>query len=90
MYKHGRVDTNHGEIVDALRKCGWLVHDTSSQGNGFPDLVCSLNGKVFLAEVKFSRGKLTHDQSEFKKAGWPFAVLRSTEDVVAWTEKIRK
>jgi hypothetical protein len=85
--KHGRVDRNQAEIIGALRKCGWLVHDTSSQGGGFPDLVCSKNGIVRLAEVKFARSKLTPEQSKFRQDGWPFIVLRTVEDVIAWTKE---
>ena len=90
MPRYGRVDTNHAEIVNALRKHGWLVHDTSGQGDGFPDLVCSLNGVVLLAEIKFARGKLTPDQSRFRKAGWPFRVLRTMDDVIRWTKEQRQ
>ena len=70
----------------ALLKCGWLVHDTSAQGNGFPDLVCSLRGKVVLVEIKTSSGKLTADQSQFRQAGWVFHVVRTLDDVLALTE----
>ena len=86
MHKHGRVDRNHSDIVTYLRKCGWLVHDTSSQGNGFPDLVCSLRGKIVLIEIKFSRKKLTTDQVKFRQAGWVFYVVRDLDDVLALTE----
>ena len=86
MRKHGRVDHNHSEIIHDLRKCGWLVHDTSSQGGGFPDLVCSLRGRIVLVEIKFSRGKLTPDQLKFRQAGWTFHIIRNTEDVLALTE----
>ena len=85
MHKHGRVDRNHSDIVIYLRKCGWLVHDTSSQGNGFPDLVCSLRGKIVLVEIKFSRGKLTADQLKFRQAGWVFHIVRTLDDVLALT-----
>lgn len=82
MYKHGRVDQNHSDIVLVLKKLGWLVHDTSSQGNGFPDLVCCYKGKVMLIEIKFARAKLTPDQNKFKAAGWPFHVVRTVDDVL--------
>ena len=85
MHKHGRVDRNHSDIVMYLRRCGWLVHDTSSQGNGFPDLVCSLRGKVVLVEIKFSRGKLTPDQLKFRQSGWVFHIVRTLEDVLVLT-----
>ena len=85
MHKHGRVDRNHAEIVSALRKCGWLVHDTSSQGHGFPDLVCAFHGNVRLIEIKFARGKLTSDQVKFHQSGWPVHIVRTLDDVLALT-----
>lgn len=85
MHKHGRVDHNHAEIMHAMRKCGWLVHDTSSQGHGFPDLVCARNGVVVLVEIKFARGKLTSDQVAFMNDGWPVTIVRTLGDVVALT-----
>ena len=81
MHKHGRVDRNHAEIVMALRRCGWLVHDTSSQGGGFPDLVCAIRGKIVLIEIKFAAGKLTHDQHLFREKGWPVHIVRTLDDV---------
>ncbi len=85
MHKHGRVDQNHSEIVNALRKCGWLVHDTSSQGDGFPDLVCSLRGRVALVEIKFARRRLTSNQHRFQAQGWPVHIVRTVDDVHALT-----
>jgi hypothetical protein len=72
--------------MHAMRKCGWLVHDTSSQGNGFPDLVCARNGVVVLVEIKFARGKLTSDQVAFIDNGWPVTIVRTVDDVIALTE----
>ncbi len=66
----GRVDDNQVEIVKTLRKMGVLVHVTSDLGNGFPDLVVSFKGKLWLVEIKDgkkakSRQKLTEKESEF-------------------------
>lgn len=85
MHRYGRVDRNHSDIILYLRKCGWLVHDTSSQGGGFPDLVCSLRGITVLVEVKFSRGKLTSEQVKFRQAGWVFHIVRTLDDVLSLT-----
>ena len=71
--------------MHAMRKCGWLVHDTSSQGNGFPDLVCARNGVVVLVEIKFARGKLTSDQVAFIDNGWPVTIVRTVDDVMSLT-----
>ena len=87
MRMHGRVDMNHAELVRALRSFGWLVQDTSSQGGGFPDLVCCIGGVVHLAEIKSKKGRLTSDQERFRESGWPFRILRTVEDVEAWTQE---
>lgn len=53
MRRAARVDDNHTSIVDGLRACGWLVHDTSSAGDGFPDLVaCGPDGSLWCVEIK--------------------------------------
>lgn len=71
--------------MHAMRECGWLVHDTSSQGNGFPDLVCARNGVVVLVEIKLARGKLTADQVAFMDNGWPVTIVRTVDDVRSLT-----
>lgn len=50
--RRARVDANHGEIVAALRSCGWTVIDTSRLGSGFPDLLIARGGRIELVEVK--------------------------------------
>ncbi len=52
MPKAKRTDANQQEIIDALRKIGASVEDTSAVGNGFPDLVVGFRQKNFLLEVK--------------------------------------
>jgi Holliday junction resolvase len=46
-----RVDSNHKEIIDGLRKRGAEVLDISSVKNAF-DILVSYNGKVFCVEIK--------------------------------------
>lgn len=72
MRRAARTDANHREIVDALRKVGASVADTSGVGGGFPDLVVGVRGITFLLEVKDgskppSARKLTEDQAEFAR-----------------------
>jgi hypothetical protein len=69
--KHGRTDANQQQIIDALRECGCSVFDTSSLGNGFPDLAVARHGVNYLLEVKDgtkspSRRKLTPDEERFR------------------------
>ena len=70
MRRAARTDANHREIVDALRKVGASVADTSSIGLGFPDLVVGFRGRNLLLEVKDgkkspSKRKLTVHQDVF-------------------------
>lgn len=51
------VDTTHGAIRDALRKCGYGVIDCSRMGSGFPDLLVHARGRTILVECKTSRNK---------------------------------
>lgn len=63
-YAHA-VDQNQPAIVDALRKCGVCVHDTSGVGDGFPDLVCGWKGKISLLELKVPGEELNEAQKLF-------------------------
>mgnify|MGYP003387817269 CR=1 FL=1 len=83
-----RVDRNQQEIVDAFRKCGWLVLDLSGVGQGCPDLlVKDRSGTLRLLEVKDGKKKpsarqLTPPQVEFH-AVWPVTRVMSVDDVLA-------
>lgn len=87
-----RVDANHAEITRALRQCGWVVHDTSGTGGGFPDLVIAKNGRLEMVEVKDgkkrpSARRLTVAESafwtKFGEAGVWVVILESVEGAVA-------
>lgn len=85
MRRAAKTDANHSEIVEALRKVGCQVKDTSGVGRGFPDLVVRLPGRcslIVLMEVKTAKGKLTPDQEEFF-ALWPETLeVRSVADAL--------
>lgn len=83
MRRRARVDANHGEIRDALRKCGWLVMDTSACGGGVPDLLVWKPGRVLLVEVKVRKGTYTPAQKKAIDQGWEFVTLRSVDDALA-------
>ena len=84
MFRRGRTDANQTEIVEALRKRGVSVAITSAVGNGFPDLVCSWQGRTVLLEVKRSeKEKLTPDQVKFFE-GWRGEWARVSNSVEAW------
>lgn len=47
-----KADRNQPEIVKALRSAGASVQHLHSVGAGCPDLLCAIDGKNFLIEVK--------------------------------------
>lgn len=47
-----RVDVNHREIVDGLRKIGASVQSLATVGFGVPDLLVGFRNETFLIEVK--------------------------------------
>lgn len=83
-----KVDKNHGEIRDELRRLGFSVADTHRVGGDFPDLVVANTSNCFncdceiprtvLVEVKSGDEKPTTDQQTFLDE-WP------GESVVAYT-----
>lgn len=79
-----RTDGNHTPIVKGLRQAGVIVHDTSRLGDGFPDIACLVQGRVYLLEIKTAKGKLTRDEREFFDAwaGGPVYIVRSVEDAL--------
>ena len=89
MRRAARVDANHAEITHALRQCGWVVHDTSGVGGGFPDLVVGKAGRLVLVEIKDgakkpSARRLTKAEAAFRakfvEAGVWVEIIESTED----------
>ncbi len=47
-----RVDANHSEIREALKRAGWIVQDMSAVGDGFPDLHARKGSRGCFIEVK--------------------------------------
>jgi hypothetical protein len=66
-----RTDSNHAEIIKALRKIPKLsVFSTHEVGKGFPDIVIGYKGINYLIEIKDgnkppSARKLTPDEVKF-------------------------
>lgn len=69
MRRAAKVDANQADIVQALRRVGAYVQDTSRIGGGYPDLTVGYRGKTVLIEVKRPGGqiekKLTEHQREW-------------------------
>jgi hypothetical protein len=79
------VDANHTDVIDVLRKTGWLVHDVS-RVPGFCDLVIYHRGRkeLRLVEVKDGeKAKLTALQELLRQEGWPITVVRSRDEALA-------
>ena len=75
------MDTNHREIVRAFERLGAKVLSLAPMGNGVPDLLVCVRGRLRLVEVKAKTGKLTPAQEEFM-SDWPVSVVRSVDDVI--------
>jgi Holliday junction resolvase len=95
MRRAPRVDTNHTEIVEALRKEGATIHSLAGVANGCPDLLCGLGYRTYLVEVKNgsaspSKQRLTPDQERFVKdwKGHPVVILRDTQSARAWARRM--
>ena len=71
-----RVDANHSQLRDDLRKLGWEVLDLSGAGDGIPDLAVSIApGKPHFLEIKdgkkpLSAQALTKAQERWRAIAW--------------------
>ena len=73
MRRRARTDSNHAEIVEALRRAGCTVQSLAAIGDGTPDLLVGYDGRNLLVEVKDgskspSRRRLTPDESTWHTA----------------------
>jgi hypothetical protein len=63
---YARIDTNHREIVKALRDAGATVVSLASMKHGCPDLLVGYAGETVLMEIKRdAKAKFTPDQLDF-------------------------
>jgi hypothetical protein len=91
-----KVDRNHGEIRDGLRKLGWTVHDLSSAGDGVPDLGVPVKpGHPHFLEIKdedkpLSAQKLTKAQEVWHSFAWQItSKVRNLDEAVKALEWAR-
>ena len=79
----GRVDSNHGEIMEGLRKAGMKPVSLASVGDGCPDILVGWRGLNVVLEVKDEKGKLTAAEVNFLGT-WPgqYGIVRSAEEAV--------
>jgi Holliday junction resolvase len=67
---YARIDTNHKEIVAALRQAGATVVSMASLKHGTPDILVGYAGETILMEIKKdAKAKFTPDQLKFM-ADW--------------------
>jgi len=77
-----RIDGNHTEIVDALRRSGRLVLSLARMGEGVPDALTYRADEGFrLIEIKMPKGKIRRQQEAFAAKGWPVDIVRSVEEI---------
>lgn len=82
MRRAARIDLNQPDIVQAFRDRGVSVRPMSAVGQGFPDLIVSLDGFTMLVEIKMPDGKLTPEQKAFINVwGAPVAIVRDEAGV---------
>lgn len=80
---YARIDTNHKEIVEALRKAGATVVSLASMKHGCPDLLVGYDNETLLMEIKKdSKAKFTPDQLEFM-AKWKGGAVSRVDSVDA-------
>ena len=89
MRRSARVDANQEAVVAALRRAGVLVKSLAPIGDGFPDLLCCVRGRLVLVEVKDgskppSKRRLTPDQEDFHRtwAHSPLFVVETPEQAL--------
>jgi Holliday junction resolvase len=76
-----KTDKNHREIVDAFRKLGCSVFDTSAIGRGFPDILVGKALKTVLVEIKSSdKATFTNYQKEFM-LDWKGSTVCRVQDI---------
>ena len=96
MRRAARVDSNQGEIVEALLSVsGVSVHSLAGIGCGCPDLLVGAAGKTFLVEVKNgekypSARTLTPDQRKWiqKWTGSAVVILLDAGKALSWARRI--
>jgi Holliday junction resolvase len=82
---YSKVDTNHKQIVEALRKAGATVVSLASMRHGCPDLLVGFQNVTMLMEVKKDeKAKFTTDQLDFiaKWKGGPVCRVDSVESAL--------
>jgi len=86
MRLRAKVDSNHREIVSALRDAGASVQSLAQIGRGVPDLLVGWRGKNFCFEVKDKSKKPSERELTTDEKAWHYAwtgqvcVIETVED----------
>jgi Holliday junction resolvase len=82
---YARIDTNHKEIVKALREAGATVVSLAAMKHGCPDILVGYGNVTMLMEIKKDeKAKFTPDQLDFiaKWKGGPVCRVDSVESAL--------
>jgi Holliday junction resolvase len=80
---YARIDTNHKEIVKALREAGATVVSLAAMKHGCPDLLVGYAGETLLMEIKRdSKSRFTPDQLDFMSK-WKGGAISRVDSVDA-------
>jgi Holliday junction resolvase len=82
---YARIDSNHKEIVAALREVGATVVSLAAMKHGCPDILVGYAGETLLMEIKRdSKARFTPDQLDFmgKWKGGPISRVDSVEAAI--------
>jgi hypothetical protein len=79
----GRVDGNHGEIMETLRDAAISAVSLAAVGDGCPDILAGFRGTCIVLEVKMPGAKLTAAEEKWH-AKWsgPVAIVTTPEEAV--------
>jgi hypothetical protein len=88
MTKYARkVDRNHPQIVEHLRKCGYIVFDTHALP-GRLDIDCLSKSNIIVPiEIKMPGEKLT-EAEEIYLSQWPGYIVHSGDEAQRLMERI--
>lgn len=80
-----RKDTNHNDIIGALRDVGAVVKETY-QFPGMLDCIVAFRGALYWADVKYRKGDLTEAEREliaaFERAGVKLHIWRTVDEAL--------
>jgi Holliday junction resolvase len=80
---YARIDSNHKEIVAALREIGATVVSLAAMKHGCPDLLVGYAGETMLMEIKKdAKAKFTSDQLDFM-GKWKGGAISRVDSVEA-------